>query len=120
MADAVDTILSTAESELKKWGGDSVTLLHLAIAISIREPESFDSVFGSAGLSTIKGELRAGRYGKSGATACDEVLALGRSASNPRAAALAIAEGLRDRLGDLLALQAATSEPDGDSGALLR
>jgi ATP-dependent Clp protease ATP-binding subunit ClpA len=97
MPNPAEAVAETAESEVKYWGGNGVGLLHLAVALSKRSPDTFKECFGEDGLDKVTDLLKARRYGSTDTEERNKVLAASEG-SHGDDAYLAIAQALRSRL----------------------
>ena len=115
MPTAVETVIETAKSELKYWGGDAVTPLHIAIAVSKKNPEAFEQAFGSDGRAAIESKLRARQYGKADDASSEAVYNAGRNAQGGTSSYIAMAEALRTELDWVFQPAESESAPAADA-----
>jgi ATP-dependent Clp protease ATP-binding subunit ClpA len=87
----------SAKSELKYWGGPSVGLLHIAVALAKKSPDVFASTFGDDGLTLVSDRLKAQQFGTDDPAECDAVLAAA-AGKHGTDAYEAVAAELRERI----------------------
>lgn len=98
MRSSIDALVDTAESERKYWGGESVGLLHLAVAVAKHDPDAFKEAFGDEGMDLVKASLRSAPFDRDDSSDCDAVLAVAREHTNSADALRVAAVELRTRL----------------------
>lgn len=100
-------LLEASRSEVKRWGGSEVGLLHLAAAVSRRWPDEYAGSFGVNESGLVDGMLRT----QVAAGSEQDVLELLATCDGPAPIA-AVVSTLRERLGPLLQKAVEEAAPD--------